>query len=323
MPPERAEEVAAIGMGLSNGDVKLAAIGPPDVKRYAAHLAARGLACRGCYGRADKRHRCRACLGTGRRPGTLSQNTIRLALAPPKALFATAVEDGLIRSNPAAKVRIPIPKQEPEERVKALTEEELRRLLGEVPDEWRLFFDFLAQTGLRIGETAALTWADLDFARRRVQVRRGLYRGKIGPPKSKYGRRDVPISKALARALSARWNATRPGPGEPIFSTETGTPLDASNVMARILKPAGRRAGVPWVGFHTFRHTCATMLFRRGLNAKQVQMWLGHHSPAFTLATYVHLLPDDLPEPTFFDEEPVEAGRKADGVQTAIEVIAA
>jgi len=58
---------------------------------------------------------------------------------------------------------------------------------------------------------------------------------------------------------------------------------------------------VPWVGFHTFRHTCATMLFRHGLNAKQVQMWLGHHSPAFTLATYVHLLPDDLPDAAFLD----------------------
>ena len=30
-------------------------------------------------------------------------------------------------------------------------------------------------------------------------------------------------------------------------------------------------------------------------------MWLGHHSPAFTLATYVHLLPDDLPEPVFLE----------------------
>jgi len=43
------------------------------------------------------------------------------------------------------------------------------------------------------------------------------------------------------------------------------------------------------------------MLFRQRLNAKQVQMLLGHHSPAFTLATYVHLLPDDLPEPSFLD----------------------
>jgi hypothetical protein len=28
-----------------------------------------------------------------------------------------------------------------------------------------------------------------------------------------------------------------------------------------------------------------------------VQRWLGHHSPAFTLATYVHLLREDLGEP--------------------------
>jgi hypothetical protein len=30
-----------------------------------------------------------------------------------------------------------------------------------------------------------------------------------------------------------------------------------------------------------------------------VQVWLGHHSAAFTLATYVHLLPDDMPESPF------------------------
>ena len=86
-----------------------------------------------------------------------------------------------------------------------------------------------------------------------------------------------------------------------MFASQTGGYLDASNVAARVLKPAARRAGVPWAGFHTFRHTCATMLFRHGLNAKQAQMWLGHHSPAFTLATYVHLLPDDLPDPDFLD----------------------
>jgi integrase len=53
---------------------------------------------------------------------------------------------------------------------------------------------------------------------------------------------------------------------------------------------------------HTLRHTCATMLFRRGLNAVQVQLWLGHHSPAFTIATYVHLLPEDLPDAAFLDD---------------------
>lgn len=52
-----------------------------------------------------------------------------------------------------------------------------------------------------------------------------------------------------------------------------------------------------WVGFHAFPHTCASMLFAEGRNAVQVQRWLGHHSAAFTLATYVHLPDGDLGEP--------------------------
>jgi hypothetical protein len=39
----------------------------------------------------------------------------------------------------------------------------------------------------------------------------------------------------------------------------------------------------------------------------QVQRWLGHHKPSFTLDTYVHLLDEDVPEPVFFD---VLAGRE-------------
>jgi hypothetical protein len=41
------------------------------------------------------------------------------------------------------------------------------------------------------------------------------------------------------------------------------------------------------------------MLFRRGWNAVQVQRFLGHSDPGFTLRRYVHLLDDDLPEPRF------------------------
>ena len=58
-----------------------------------------------------------------------------------------------------------------------------------------------------------------------------------------------------------------------------------------------KEAGVPWAGFHTLRHTCATRLFGSGRNAVQVQRWLGHSDPGFTLRTYVHLLDGDLGEP--------------------------
>lgn len=255
------------------GRTQLAAIEPRDVKRYAAHLAERGL--RGA--------------------------SIRRTLAPVGALLATAFEEGVIRSNPATGLRIAQRiDDEQAERVKALSEDELRDLLSELPREWRLFFEFLAHTGLRIGEAVALTWADVDFGKRRVHVRRRLYRGRLDVPKSRYGRRAVPLSAGLARALW-RLRGTCVD-GAPVFETLTGRHIEPSNLMSRILKPAARRAGVPWAGFHTFRHTCATMLFRHGLNAKQVQMWLGHHSPAFTLDAYVHLLPDDLPSPTFLDD---------------------
>jgi integrase len=50
-------------------------------------------------------------------------------------------------------------------------------------------------------------------------------------------------------------------------------------------------------GFHALRHTCATRLFAAGRNAVQVQRWLGHSAPGFTLRTYVHLLDDDLGAP--------------------------
>lgn len=38
-----------------------------------------------------------------------------------------------------------------------------------------------------------------------------------------------------------------------------------------------------------------------GKNAAQVQRMLGHHSPAFTLATYIHLLPEDLADADYLD----------------------
>jgi integrase len=66
--------------------------------------------------------------------------------------------------------------------------------------------------------------------------------------------------------------------------------LRAENVRRRQLEPASRKAGVPWVGFHTFRHTAASLLFAGGANIIEVQKFLGHHSPSFTLDTYVHLL---------------------------------
>jgi integrase len=190
------------------GRMQLAAIEPRDLKRFAAHVAESGLTCRSCRGEVEQRLRCRACAGSGLRPGRMAANSVRLALAPVKALLATAHEEGVIRGNPAAGVRLVIEQSRAEAEdghVKALSEDELRRLLDETPPAWRLFFEFLAHSGLRIGEAIALRWSDVDFDRRRVSVERRFYRGTFDRPKSKYGRRKVPLSEGMARDLEARW----------------------------------------------------------------------------------------------------------------------
>ena len=154
---------------------------------------------------------------------------------------------------------------------------------------------------MRIGETLALQWQHVDLGRRRVLVRRRWYRGSFAPPKSRFGRRDVPITEGMARALWELRKQAKAADDALVFPSATGTPIDAANLYRRVFKPAAKAAAVPWATFHTLRHTCATTLFRHGLNAKQVQGWLGHHAASFTMDTYVHLLPDDLPDPDFLD----------------------
>jgi site-specific recombinase XerD len=63
---------------------------------------------------------------------------------------------------------------------------------------------------------------------------------------------------------------------------------------------ARRRAGIPdraedegGAGMHQLRHHFASLLLRGGVDIKRVQEWLGHHSAAFTLDIYGHLMPDD------------------------------
>jgi integrase len=232
----------------------------------------------------------------------LSDSTVRNIMAPLRACLATAVREGLIRHNPARDIDLPhrptVGNDEADTQV--LTKEQLDAFLRIVHPRYRLFFRFLASTGVRVSEAIGLQWrhVQLDGSTPHIRVRQRIVRGRVGLPKSKYGRRDIPIDHGLVRALrryrmASRWS----GDTDPVFPSTTGTPLRPNNVFNRVLRPAAEEAGAPWAGFHTFRHTCASLLFDSGRNAVQVQRWLGHHSPAFTLATYVHLLDGDIGGP--------------------------
>jgi integrase len=237
---------------------------------------------------------------------SLADSTVRNIMAPLRACLATAVREGLIRSNPARDVDLPHrpTAEDAEDEVRAMTREQLSTVLSLVHEHWRTFFWFLAATGLRVSEGIALQWRhlELDDPAPHVKVRRGYVRGRMGPPKSRYGRRNVPVHPRLVLALKEhRQTSEWAGETDLVFPAGNGALMSPSNLRRRVLKPAADTAGVEWIGFHAFRHTCASMLFAEGRNAVQVQRWLGHHSAAFTLATYVHLLDGDIGEPLQVD----------------------
>jgi integrase len=237
---------------------------------------------------------------------------VRAALS---VLFATADEDKrLARSNPIAGVRVPSAGgggNEPEPRARALTQGEVALVLRALPSEWRLLFEFLTHTGLRISEAVGLTWAHVELgARPRVLVREQVYRGERKRLKSGHGRRDVPLPPGLAERLRARRRDLYIGEDAPVFASPTGGTIDPSRLRRRVLDPAATSAGLGSFGFHVFRHTCASLLFAHGRNVKVVQEWLGHHSPSFTLDTYVHLIDGGLGAADFLDElvRPAQVG---------------
>jgi integrase len=254
------------------------------------------------------------------RAGGKSTATLRTLRAALSAMYSTAVEDGVTDSNPIRGVRLPGRGSDEDEqkRAKALSREELRIFLAALPDEgyWRLFFEFLAVTGLRIGEAVGLTWENLDLGDQpKVKVREQVYRGKRKRLKSKDGKRDIPLPASIAEKLLAHRRDAYASPKAPVFGTTTGSELDPHNVRRTVLRPVAVSLGYyelvegkdgkpherTTLGFHAFRHTCASMLFAEGRNVKQVQRWLGHAKASITLDTYLHLLDEGVGEPLDID----------------------
>lgn len=185
-----------------------------------------------------------------------------------------------------------------------------RKKRGPAPDPEKVEWDnaflgclvrVLALVGVRIGEAMGLRWKRVNLTGQpiiidgelvppyMVAIRENFVRGRYGTLKTKTSRRDIPLTTEAVRVFTKLASLTRfTGPDDPVFAgPKSGKPLDQHNVAARFLRPAGKLAGVPWVGWHTLRHTAGSLQDQAGLSVTERQRILGHSAAAMTLH-YTH-----------------------------------
>lgn len=222
----------------------------------------------------------------------LSDRMVRMCHATCRSALEKAVQDGLIRVNPAIGCKLP-PKKAREMQV--LTREELQRFLIQAKFEgyYEVFLLDLA-TGLRRGELMALQWDDLNFKTGVLNVNKQVYdvRGQlqISTPKTKNSIRKIVLPPAVVavlreykKAVDSRWMFPSP--------VKEDCPI-TPGVVRRRLQLILEHAGCKHVRFHDLRHTFATLALQNGMDVKTLSAMLGHVSAATTLDIYTHITDD-------------------------------
>lgn len=226
----------------------------------------------------------------------VARSSVARALVSVRALHAFALEEGLVRDNPAADISPP----KPEQRLpKALTVDEVGRLL-DAPDRTDIIglrdaalLELLYSTGARVSE---ITGLDLDDATDMLAHPDGGLRllGKGNKqrfvPVGSYAREAVDAYLVRARPTLAQKAKTS---DHALLLNQLGRRLGRQSAWA-IIRDAAQKAGIrAEVSPHSLRHSFATHLLAGGADLRVVQELLGHSSVAttqvYTLVTVEHL----------------------------------
>lgn len=237
--------------------------------------------------------------------------TIENAFGLLRQVLGAAVEDSRIPRNPCEGVKLP--KRQHADRG-YLTHAQVLALADAVERDG-IVVRFLAYTGLRWGEMAALRVQDFDMLRRRVNVSRSVTEsgGLVWSTPKSHERRSVPFPAALADDLAkAMIGKDRDA---LVFTDMRGGVLRNSNWRSRVFSTAVEicqreanaqrskelaatgeavTAQFPVVTPHDLRHTAASLAISAGANVKAVQRMLGHAKASMTLDVYADLFDTDL-----------------------------
>lgn len=240
------------------------------------------------------------------RGGTLSPTTVGDIRRTFSAMIETAVQQGLMPSNPAKAAQWPSEERTPG---KAATPEEMGRFMAALSEErlvWQTLFMLLATTGMRRGEAVGLDWNSVDLERGVISIRQSATTGSNGvelnTPKTKAGVRNVALVDSLGPMLKQlhveqmksrmylgqNWTDS----GAVFVNPETGLRLNPDSVSTRFRKICDR-CGVD-LHLHELRHSYVTAALHAGVSLADIARQVGHASTEVTARVYAHAFGDEI-----------------------------
>jgi len=224
----------------------------------------------------------------------LKAATINRKIQALKKLFAWARQQGHVKLNIATELQFV--RVEKRLRPRGLTEAEIQAVLraagqtghGLAKRNYALL-EVLLETGLRVGEAAALRIGDLT-----MHARSGVVRVRAGKGRKQ---REVPLNSNARRALKLYLKGREPGRDEDyVFLSERGgKPLSLRTMQATVSELA-RRARITRIAVspHTMRH-CFALRYLKHNPGKLVELatLLGHES-LDTTAVYTRPSAEEL-----------------------------
>lgn len=184
------------------------------------------------------------------------------------------------------------------------TIEEYKQFDSVIDDHiWHTFFATLYFMGIRQGECQALTWNDIDFENKTLNINKTLttkIKGEkytISSPKTKNSIRILPIPQNLLDDLKSIKNNVQKYKdySNKWFVFGNSLPFPETTIQKR-KNSYCKLANIKQIRIHDFRHSCASLLINKGASIPLVSKYLGHSNISVTLNTYTHLYKNELRE---------------------------
>jgi len=199
--------------------------------------------------------------------------------------FRFAKRTDLITENPVRDSVVP--RGNPAGDAYAYSLAEIEAMMKVLPEPGRTAVIVAGFTGLRISEVKGLRWEDVQGDE--LHVNRSVWSGVVNDTKTLTSKAPVPLLPIVKKALDAH---RRLFPSiEWVFSGGGGNPLRLENELRRHMKPALKKAGIEWHGWHALRRGLGTNLNSLGVDGKTIQAILRHSDLSTTMAFYVRPVP--------------------------------